>query len=636
MENTENRDNVLFETISPGDKESFTSDSLDSETPDDASPETLSQDNEDNQDGMTPEGTAGGDAENRDDALFEALSKGKKKKKQRKLRTVIIVLAAIALVLTAGVLSLRRRVATQFASRNTEATSAEVTRGSINTQVSGSGTLTNVDEESVTVPSGVTVEEVLVSAQDKVTEGQELARVNKASVRTVMDEVQDKISSLDEDITSAASDSVESSVKAGVSGRVKRIYARTGDDIASCMVENGALALLSLDGYMSVEITSDTLTAGDAVKVQRADGNTLNGSVDSVTDGSAVIFVSDNGPEPDEAVTVLDTEGNELGSGTLSVHSPLRVSGISGTVSRVNVKENQTVNADAALFNLTETSYTARYESLLQDRAEQEKLLIELLGLYQTGYVSAPFSGIISSVDYDSAEDSDELAVNGEEDTALVTITPADRMQVTVNVDESNILSLEVGQTATITISSVGDEPFSGSVTEINKSATSASGVTSYTAVITLDKTEEMLQGMSAKVVIRIQGVDDALIIPVEALHQTSSQSYVYTEYDEETKEFGGLVEVTAGITNSSYVEITSGLSEGDTVWYTPKTESSFGSMNFPGGGGSFPGGGGDFSGGFPGGSDFGGSRPEGGFGGSRPEGGFGGSRPGGGTGGRP
>ena len=233
-------------------------------------------------------------------------------------------------------------------------------------------------------------------------------------------------------------------------------------------------------------------------------------------------------------------------------------------------------------------------------------------------------------MDYGSSDDDESMG--DEEETALVTLTPADKMQVTVNVDESNILSLEVGQTATVTISSVGDDPFDGVVTEINKNASSASGVTSYTAVITLDKAEGMLQGMSAKAVIRIQGVDDALMIPVDALHQTSSQSYVYTTYDEETKEFGGLVQVTAGITNSNYVEITSGLNEGDTVWYTPQSKTSFG--NFPGGG-SFPGGG-DFSGGgFPGGGDFGGGGFPGGgdFGGSRPDSS---KRPGSGTGGRP
>ena len=115
-------------------------------------------------------------------------------------------------------------------------------------------------------------------------------------------------------------------------------------------------------------------------------------------------------------------------------------------------------------------------------------------------------------------------------------------------------------------------------------------------AVVHIEKTEDMLSGMSASVVVTIEGSENALLIPVDALHQSSSSAYVYTEYDESTGEYSGKVEVTTGLSNSTYVEITSGLSEGDTVYYTEAEENSFGNMfgnmgGFGGGGGSFPGG---------------------------------------------
>ena len=83
-------------------------------------------------------------------------------------------------------------------------------------------------------------------------------------------------------------------------------------------------------------------------------------------------------------------------------------------------------------------------------------------------------------------------------------------------------------------------------------------------------------RGMSASATIKIDGVENALLIPVDALNRTSSGYYVYTECDEESGTLGGMVEVTAGISNSVYVEITSGLSEGDTVYYTEKEDSAF------------------------------------------------------------
>ena len=113
------------------------------------------------------------------------------------------------------------------------------------------------------------------------------------------------------------------------------------------------------------------------------------------------------------------------------------------------------------------------------------------------------------------------------------------------------------------------------------------------------------------------------MLIPTDALHQTRDSAYVYTSYDEQTKEYGGMVEVVAGTSNSSYVEIMSGLNPGDTVYYTEKA-SSGNSFMMPMGnmmGGSSSGFGG--SGGFSGSTGSGGNR--GGSGGGFP----GSSRPG-------
>ena len=521
----------------------------------------------------------------RDEALFEALGKSKKKKKRRVIRTVVLVLVCVAVLLAGGIFYLRRQVTKRFASSAGDVISAQASVGSISTQVSGSGTLLNVDEESLTVPAGVTVEEILVSAQDSVTEGKLIVKVDTATVQTAMSSVQTELKSLDSQISSAASDTVPNTVTANVAGRIKLICAEKGDDVAKCMYEHGALAVISLDGYMSLEIEAGSLAPSDTLSVRRENGSELRGTVDAVSDGKATILVTDNGPTVDETVTVLSAEGETLGTGSLAIHSPMRISAISGTISRVYAKENKNVYAGSTLFTLTDVSYTAKYQTLLREREELEKTLLELMKIYRSGGVTAPFAGTVSSLDYD------ESAVSPDTETALLTLSHDEQMQVSINVDESKILSLELGQSATVTVSSIGDTAFEGSVTEINKTATSASGVTRYSAVVTLEKTAEMLQGMTAKVVVRIQGVDDAVIIPLEALHQTSATSFVYTSYDEETQQFGGLREVTVGITNSSYAEILSGLQEGETVYYTKTETNPFASMNFGGSGsGGFPG----------------------------------------------
>ena len=94
-----------------------------------------------------------------------------------------------------------------------------------------------------------------------------------------------------------------------------------------------------------------------------------------------------------------------------------------------------------------------------------------------------------------------------------------------------------------------------------------------YAAEITFPKAEHMLPGMTADVAVQIDGAEDVLMVPNEAVHRTSAIAYVYTTYDAGTGEFGGAVTVTPGVSNSEYTQIVSGLAEGDLVWYTPQRE---------------------------------------------------------------
>ena len=131
------------------------------------------------------------------------------------------------------------------------------------------------------------------------------------------------------------------------------------------------------------------------------------------------------------------------------------------------------------------------------------------------------------------------------------------------------LLALREGQTVEIQVGSIGTDVYPGTVTEISKVANTSTGVTQYSAEILLDKAPGMLPGMTADVDIQIEGNENALIIPVAALHQTSTSTFVYTSFDEETQEYGGKVDVVAGMQNDKYAEILSGLQEGDTVYYT-------------------------------------------------------------------
>lgn len=543
-----------------------------------------------------------------DDALFETLGKNKKRKKRRIILTVVSIVLVLAIIAAVGVSFLQRRVREQFATSSGEVLSYEASTGSISTTVSGSGSLTDVDLHSVTVPEGVEITEIKVKTNQAVTAGDILATVDMASVVSAMADLQMQIEELDAEISNAEEDAASTTIYAGVTGRVKAIFGEAEASVADVMYEHGALALISLDGYMAVDIETDALAVGDSVTVTLSDGEVITGTVESVVSGKTTVLVTDNGPEYDEAVTVVNGEGTQVGTGNLYIHSALKVTGYAGTVSKVNTSLNAKVSDSTKLFTLEDTSYSANYNSLLRERGSLEEILLELLTIQRDGAVLATGDGSVYSIDH-----SDDA------DSSVVTLSTDEKMSVTISVDESDILSLELGQTVTVSVSSVSEDSFEGTLTEINRTSSSSG---TYSAVVEISKTEGMLSGMTASVSVRIEGVDDAILIPIEALHKTSDGAYVYTSYNEEYQEYGGKVDVVTGLENSTYVEIKSGLNVGDTVYYTEQ-QSGFGGF---GGSGGFPGGmGGSGGGEMP---DFGGQMPDfGGGSGGFPGGNFGGGR---------
>ncbi|MCC8357445.1 MAG: HlyD family efflux transporter periplasmic adaptor subunit [Oscillospiraceae bacterium] len=539
--------------------------------------------------------------------------------KKKRVRRTIIILLVVAVVLVAAVLLLRQYVTENYGSTDDadEIQSVEVTTGSIISTVSGSGTLTSDDVEEVTIPSSVTISTYYVSEEDTVEEGDVLATVDTDSVLEALADVQTQLDELDEELEEASEDAVSSTLTSSVSGRVKVIYAEVDDDVSSVMYEYGALMILSLDGYMAVDIETTDYAVGDSVTVVDSDGDSYTGTVSAVSAGVTTILLTDNGPVYQDTVTVDDTY-----TGTLYIHEPLKITGYAGTVSAVSVSENTSVSSGTTLLTLSNTSYSANYNQLLAEREELEELYQTLIILYKDGAIVAPISGTVESVSSTSSSSSSTSSMTGDNssassssETTVVTINPNTSMSVTISVDETDILSVAVGQEASITVSSIGDDSYTGSVTEVNTTATSSGGVSVYSVVVTVDKTDEMLSGMSASVYITIEGVENALLLPEDAVQTTSSTSYVYTEYDETTGELSGMVEVTTGLSNGTYIEITDGLSEGDTVYYTASEEDSssfsFGGMDrsdssgFSMGGSNSGGGmdmGGNAGGGMPGG----------------------------------
>lgn len=213
------------------------------------------------------------------------------------------------------------------------------------------------------------------------------------------------------------------------------------------------------------------------------------------------------------------------------------------------------------------------------------------------GTVGSTSSGDSSSGGSTGTSNSSEYSAY---EASAFTIASGNDMAVSINVDELDILSVKEGQSASVTLDALDGQEFEGTITSVSATASSGSSSAKYPVKITLEKSEDMMIGMSASATIHIDESEDAVLIPVNALQEKGDSTFVYTGKDSD----GNLtdeVEVEAGLSDGSQVEIVNGLEEGDTVYYL-KAESTDTSETYnmaPGGqegvmpdGGSAPGGG--------------------------------------------
>lgn len=232
--------------------------------------------------------------------------------------------------------------------------------------------------------------------------------------------------------------------------------------------------------------------------------------------------------------------------------------------------------------------------------AEVDEVLVEKNELVEKGDelitftdgsdpVTAPFDGTVTTLDVEAGD-----RISGGDVVAHV--TDYKKLKTTVSVDELDIPSVKKGQTVEIKASAFEDETFTGKVTSVSREGTYENGVSSFDVTIQIDKPRDIKIGMSTEVSILTNRAKDALYVPIEAVQMDGDQKYVSVQEAGATDAVASsktLVET--GISNDRYIEITSGLEEGQevslpiTISNENRTGSGFNGMR---GGGGMPSGG--------------------------------------------
>lgn len=452
-----------------------------------------------------------------------------------------------------------------------------VMRGSLSKTVSGTGTLACNETQNVSLAYGVSVTEMLVEAGDKVAAGQPLLRVDTVALKTKIDELQGELDTAQSDLTKLAENyDPNTYVTMPQYGRIKEVYISENQYIEDVMAEKGSIALLSLDGWMVTETPLvEGMKIGSQLKV-KVGRVTLDGTVRWIEGNNARLTFSDAyGAEGQEVE--LFYQQKSLGMATAHIHMPHYLTTTQkGYIYGVYMQPGNRKWEGNRIAYLINVPMTAEYDELTNRTQTLSAQLAEMKALLAEGTVNAPREGIVASVA--------ELTNAAQEAyTTLVTLYVGDEKKMVVGVDELDITSVAEGQTVLLNMDAITDETYLGEVAKVSHLGKAENGVTVYNVTLKLAGDERLKLGMNGTATIQVEQRDNVLVLPLAALNSSRGQSYVWVKSDAAANDEPGVrTEVVTGLSDENYVEIVSGLNEGDIVLITRDATQTYGMSAMP------------------------------------------------------
>ena len=494
-----------------------------------------------------------------------------KKKKQKRTRNIIFLCAAAVLVAVGAI------VVMNLTKKGSDGTSTltyhttPVSSGTINATVSGSGTLSAAESQSVTTTAESTVKTVNFAPGDAIKAGDVVMTMHSTDVESQLSDLKDELSDTRASLASAKQLLTNLKVTASKGGIVKDIQAKEG----SIVDDMTYLCRIATDGKMSLGIpATDAMAQYDAVSVVIGE-DTQEGYITQIEDGIATVVFTDNYYSVGTSATVLSSSGATLGSGTIDVNEFVEVTAASGKIAAVNVTDNQKISKGTTVFTLAEGAPTATYTTLKNTEAEQLTKIADLEALLT---VKAETDCTLTAL---SVKAGDTVAAG----TSVCTLTGTGGFTLALSIDELDIASIKLGQSASVTLDALDGE-FTGTVTNISYSG-SGSYVTSYTATITTEPIDGAYPGMSASAEIITETSGETLMVPVAAVQYEGDTAFVYLAADdtktgeiraEDELDLSTLTKltVTTGMSDGSYIAITAeGLAADDLVWVPERTSKA-------------------------------------------------------------
>ena len=483
--------------------------------------------------------------------------------------------------------------------RTPEAAATEITyqqeqvqRRSITNSLSSSGTLEPANAYTVSTLVSAEVLSDTFEEGDLVEEGQLLYTLDASDASSSQTQAQNSYSQAKSSYDQAVAAKYP---EADLTGTISEVYVRNGDTVSA----GTELLKIVGDNNIYIDFLFAYADSADFYVGQTAtifiDGlaGTLTGTVSAVSQGE---MVSDNGMMLTTVrvkavnpglITASYTASASIGSYVSYGESPIQISEssvvtaeASGKISGLNFLAGDSISAGDRICTITGDSVDNQIENArinLENAQSSVQTAADKLEDYQ---ITAPISGTVVTK---TAKAGDK--VEGGSSGTLCTIYDLSYLEMTMNIDELDIGSVAVGQTVEITADAVEGKTYTGTVTRVSVAGTTAGGITTYPVTVRIDETDGLLPGMNVDAEIVLDQAEDVLAIPSGAVNRgdtvliTADSPSAANALDQEAPEGYVYVSVETGVSDDSYIEILSGLQEGDTVAYIPTSSGSAMSM---------------------------------------------------------
>jgi HlyD family secretion protein len=488
-------------------------------------------------------------------------------------RSLVVLLLVLAILASAC-------QASASAASQPQTSTATVSRGSLQAIVSAAGTIAAQAQVAVQFQNSGTVKAVNVKVGDQVKAGQVMAILNTTDLEASVASAQ---AGLD-----MAQASLATAQKAPLPSEIKSAEAALASAQAALRAAQNKTA------HLSDQVTLEKASLDDAAERLSDAQGTYNNLLEyqrSGAKGRGAPYVPPAGQEWSQEKAALDNA---------QVEYKVAVANYNLAAAEVNNSDVQSAAAQVA-------SAQATLDSLKSTPASGDVQVAELavktaqialdqakLNLKNSQLV-APFDGVVAVVNIQVGQ---QVSSSAE----AITVANLSQLEAEVNVSETDLPSIKVGQSVQVTFDALTSQTFTGTVTNVALVGTTTSGVVNYPVTIALDQPStstsistsasasfsEIRPGMSANVSIVVEQRDNLLLVPNRAIKTSGKLKTVTVLKDGKQTQ----VNVTLGMSGDSQSEVTNGLSEGDVVIVQQTTTTTTNQGGAGGGGlGGPPGG---------------------------------------------